>query len=206
MMQAAANVKSFVCLSAVLQLLDAVTGQPAVTAQPRFLLNGKPVLPLCKASAFYVFENLADGQYTLQILFPQHAYFDQSIRLQVPAADVLAEAIVVCMLVPTPLYRYAQGTTLLRGLIVRQGDGSPLAGVQIEANYQSAHGKAKTAQTQSSGFGRYAGRFALALAGNVGEETTLSVAFSQVGYRSVSRQVKLLKAGMQNINVEMQKT
>lgn len=204
--QVEAGMRQFARLSAVLQLLDAVTEQPAVMAQPKFLLDAKAVQPLCKANAFYVFENLADGKYALQILFPQHVYFDQNLSLQVPAPDVLAQAIRVIRLAPTPLYPYAQGSTLLRGRVVSQTDGSPLDGVQIRAGYQSVHGKEKTLQTQSSGFGRYAGRFALALTGNLGAETALILECGKLGYRSVSRQVKVQKASMQSADIEMQKT
>jgi hypothetical protein len=192
-------------LSAVVQLLDDLTGQPAVAAQPLFWLDAQPVHPQSKSNAFYVFENLPDGQYRLDIRFPKHRYFDQSVALHVPAAEPLAQAIVPCRLQPTPLYPYAAGSTMIFGQI-RAAEGPLLSGVSVSAHYSSANGKAKTVTTQSCDFGRYQGRFAVALSGNLAPETQVQMVFEKASYSVVKIEIKLSKASQSSANVEMRKT
>jgi hypothetical protein len=192
-------------LSAVLQLLDDLSGQPAEAAQPLFWLDSKPVKPQSKSNAFYVFENLPDGRYRLDIRFAKHRYFDQTLTLQVPAlADNLAQAILPCRLQPTPLYPYAVGSTMMIGQI-RSAEGL-LSGVGISAHYSSANGKAKTVQTQSCDFGRYQGRFAFALSGNLADQTHVQVRFEKADYSVLNIEIKLTKASQSSVNVEMRKT
>lgn len=206
LVQSGKDVVPIVQLSAVLQLLDGVTHQPALNAQPVFLLNGKPVPALAKANAFYVLKNLDPGQYQLQIVLREANYFAQSLSLQVPPAANLAESIVVVELQPSPLYPYPASATMIRGQVLTVPSQTPLAGVSIRATYQSARGKQRTAQTATADFGRYGGRFALLLAGNLNEMTAVQLVFEKKGYRSVSREVQVARAALACVNVEMQQT
>lgn len=188
-------------LSAVVQLIDGFSQAPAVGFLPRFLLNQKPFLPLAKPQAFYAFSDLDDGDYRLTALAPQ--FFAQEVAFQVPLRLPLAAAIVPCYLAPSPLYPYPPGTTLIRGQVLQAGTKSPLAGVSVSASYPNWQGKPKSAATLSSDYGKYDGRYALALGGKLAPDTLVVLSFSKAGYASVEKQLLLQPATMQFVDIEM---
>ncbi|MBR7632652.1 carboxypeptidase-like regulatory domain-containing protein [Janthinobacterium lividum] len=189
-------------LSAVIQLIDGFSMAPAVGARAHFLLNDKPIVPQDKAQAFYAFAGLDDGSYRLDVLSADHRYFDQQLTFEVPLKDPLADAIVACVLAPSPLYPYPEGTTLIRGKIV-DAAAQPLAQVAISAGYQGARARAQAVAGESSGYGRYAGRYALALRGKLDEPTTVALGFSKAGHAKVSRQVSVQPGSMLFLDIEM---
>ncbi|MFC5475554.1 carboxypeptidase regulatory-like domain-containing protein [Paraherbaspirillum soli] len=188
-------------LSAVVQLIDGFSQAPAVGLRPKFLLNQQPYAPLAKPQAFYAFSDLEDGDYQLTISYP--LFFERQIRFEVPLRLPLADAIVPCYLEPSPLYPYPAGTTLIRGQVLCAA--KPLAGVAIGANYQNWRGEPKSAATQSSDYGQYDGRYALALGGKLAAGTPVDVSFSKAGYATVEKRLLLEPAAMRFVDIEMHK-
>ncbi|HLX01223.1 MAG TPA: carboxypeptidase regulatory-like domain-containing protein [Trinickia sp.] len=188
-------------LSAVVQLIDGFNHAPAVGIDPFFLLNGEPCRPLAKPQGFYAFSALADGDYQLTTI--SAPFFTRQVELKVPLQLPLAEAIVPCLLEPSPLYPYPAGTTLIRGLVRDAATNKPLAGVAVEAGYQNWRGAARQAVTQTSDQGRYDGRYALALGGRLSPETAVTLTFSKTGYTTASTQVTQPAATTQFVDMDM---
>jgi hypothetical protein len=190
-------------LSAVVQLIDGFRAQPAVGCRARFLFDHAPVQPLAKPDAFYAFGGLAAGAHRLTV--EADGFFPREVTLQVPMAEPLADAIVACDLAPSPLYPYPAGTTLLRGLV---GDGAQhgqaLAGVAVLASYANLRGTAIESATRTDGRGSYAGRYALALRGQMAPGATVELRFSKAGYADVRRSVQVSTGAMQFVDVVLQ--
>jgi len=188
-------------LSAVVQLIDGFSRMPAVTVQPRFLLDGQPCRPQAKPQAFYAFSELDDGQYRLTaITLP---FFEQDVMLDVPLRAPLADAIVSCVLEPNPLYPFPAGTTLVRGQVRAADTHAPLAGVAVDASYANWRGDARHAATRTSRFGHYDGRYALALAGRLAANTAVTLVFSQAGRASVEARLAMQPGTTQIVNIDM---
>ncbi|MBI3284925.1 MAG: carboxypeptidase regulatory-like domain-containing protein [Burkholderiales bacterium] len=191
-------------LSAVIQLIDGFSLQPAVAAEVSFRLNGRPYFPLSKASAFYAFSDLDDGTYQLEILCADHVYFDQSMQLQVPLREPLAASILTCLLTPSPLYAYPVGTTLIFGHIVQSGaQRQALSDVDVTATYQTARAKVKNQNARSFDRGRYDGSYALVLSGRLAPETAVDLSFKKNGMTSVQKQIKMKSGTRQCVDIEM---
>ncbi|MFZ6765737.1 carboxypeptidase regulatory-like domain-containing protein [Undibacterium sp. Di26W] len=191
-------------LSAVIELIDGFTGKPAVGAPVRFELDGIPCQAQAKGQAFYAFPNLTDGQHRLAIFSMDHIFFDQNIALDVPLATPLAEAIVACVLAPSPIYDFPAGTTLIRGKIIQGGKaGSALAGVDVGAAYQNVRAGALRARTVSCAYGRYNGRYALALGGKLAAPTSVQLDFAKSGYADVQKKVALAPGAVLFVDIEM---
>ncbi|WP_211463564.1 peptidase associated/transthyretin-like domain-containing protein [Collimonas silvisoli] len=191
-------------LSAVVQLIDGFSLQPAVGVAVRFLLNDKPYLPLSKAQAFYAFSDLDDGAYQLTILCENHVFFDQRIALQVPLREPLADAIIACTLAPSPLYPYPEGTTLIRGQIFQvDAQRRPVPGVDVAASYQNVRARPKRQTTRSSDYGRYDGRYALALTGKLAAHTAVDLNFSKAGFANVRKQLSVQPGTTQCVDIEI---
>lgn len=200
-------------LSAVVQLIDAYSRQPAVAASARFLLDDRPVLPLAKPQAFYAFVGLAAGRHRLHVASP--GYFSQELSLDVPLdlspTRSLADAIVPCPMEPGPLYPYPSQTTLVRGQVIDAHSGRPLAGVQVRAEYQDARQRARAQRSATSGpdhdderrNDRYHGRYAVALPGRLSVQTVAVLHFSLPGYAPSERRVALLPGATQFLDVEL---
>lgn len=190
-------------LSAVVQLIDGFTGQPAEALAVSFLLDGKPVAAQAKQQAFYAFPDLDDGQYRLKIICRKPWFLDQEVKLQVPLSEPLVDAITVVTMLPGPAYPYPPGTTLIAGQVVAARQ-QPVPGVDVMANYQTARANAKTASTRSFGGGRHAGCFTLALRGNLAPQSAVVLSFSKSGLKSVQKNVTVQSGMMQCVYVEMQ--
>jgi hypothetical protein len=188
-------------LSAVVQLIDGFNNAPAVGIDPLFLLDGEPYRPIAKPQAFYAFSELADGDYRLTTI--SVPFFTQQVALKVPLQMPLAEAIVPCLLEPSPVYPYPAGTTMIRGLVRDAGTHQPLAGVAVAASYRNWRGEARQAATQTSDFGNYDGRYALALRGRLPPETDVTLTFSKTGYTTASKQVTQQAAATQFVDMDM---
>jgi 5-hydroxyisourate hydrolase-like protein (transthyretin family) len=189
-------------LSAVVQLIDGFNRQPAVGAAPIFLLDSKVCRPLLKPQAFYAFSDLEKGEYQLSI--ENEIFFSQQIVLNVPMALPLAEGIIPCTLQPNPLYPYPIGSTVLRGLIRQTGNGQPLAGVTVVADYRNKQDKALQQQTLSFNRGNYNGRYAVALRGKLAATTEVTLHFSKTGYADVSMQCSIASGAIQFVDIQMQ--
>lgn len=191
-------------LSAVIQLVDGFSKLPASGARVRFLLDGKPYAPHPKAQAFYAFADLDDGAHQLDIISTDHRFFDRQITLQVPLSGPLADGIVACVLAPSPVYDYPAGSTVIRGRIAQAGmPQQALAGVAVAASYHSARARALSESTVSFGYGRFDGRYALALRGKLAAPTTVDLDFSKSGYAQVHRQVTLTPGALLCVDIEM---
>ncbi len=188
-------------LSAVVQLIDGFSHAPAEGIEPRFLLNGKPCLPHAKPQSFYAFSELADGDYRLTAL--ALPFFPREVEFKVPLAQPLADAIVPCLLEPSPLYPYPPGTPVIRGQVRAAATGEPLAGVAVEADYRIARGEPRRVTTLTSDYGRYNGRYALAPRSRVAPDTELTLTFSKPGYTTVSRQMTLEAATARFVDIDM---
>jgi hypothetical protein len=188
-------------LSAVVQLIDGYSRAPAEGIAPRFLLNGKPCLPHAKPQGFYAFSELADGVYRLTAL--ALPFFPQEVEFDVPLAQPLADAIVPCLLEPSPLYPYPAGTAVIRGQVRAALTGEPLAGVVVQANYRVARGEPRQAATRTSDYGRYDGRYALAPRPRLAPDTELTLTFSKSGYTTVSKQMTLEAATTRFVDIDM---
>jgi hypothetical protein len=191
-------------LSAVIQLIDAFSGLPAVGRKPQFVLNGHAVLPLSKPQAFYAFSDLVPGEQHLQIA--DALFFSEQLAFSVPLTLPLAQAIIVCSLQPNPRYPYPDGATMLRGLIRQAGSGQPLADVLVSADYQTRQRKAVKRQTRSFDQGRYQGRYALALRGNGATDGAVSLVISKTGYASVEKHLQVAPGTTTFVDIQMQQS
>jgi hypothetical protein len=189
-------------LNAVIQLIDGFSGKPADSAGVSFRLDGRVVLPLAKPQAFHAFVGLESGSYGLQVSCP--GFFPQEMRLQVQPTGLLqsslADAVVVCILLPDALYPYPGHTTLLRGQVLAALDRQALPGIEVRAAYQDARGRTRTRQTLTNGHGHggggrqrspYLGRYALPLPGRLADETSVALCFSRAGQPPVQRRVNI---------------
>jgi len=188
-------------LSAVVQLIDGFNDTPVVGVRPAFVLNGQPYHPHAKADGFYAFSELEDGDYQLTLLAPP--FFSQRIDFSVPLRLPLAEAIVPCRLAPSPLYPYPAGTTLIRGQVLSASQRAPLAGVSVAARYQNWQSKPRDASTQTSDYGRYLGRYALALRGKLAAKTEVTLTFSKSGHATTEVQLVLEPATTHYVATEL---
>lgn len=200
-------------LSAVIQLIDGFSRQPAVGACASFRLDGHPVQPQAKPQAFYAFVHLDAGPYRLEVSSP--GFFRQEVHLQVSAGlllqQSLADAIVPCTLLPDALYPYPQGTTLLRGQVLAALDRQALPDIQVCAAYQDARGRARTRQTVTHGAGSgsgkprnpYLGRYALPLPGRLAVDTAVVLTFSRAGQPAVQRRVTIGPGTTQLQDIEL---
>ena len=188
-------------LCAVVHLIDGYSRAPAEGIAPRFLLNGTPYAPHAKPQGFYAFSELADGDYRLTAL--ALPFFPQEVEFKVPLAPPLADAIVPCLLEPSPLYPYPAGTAVIRGQVRAAATGEPIAGVRVEADYRIARGEPRKASTRTSDYGRYDGRYALAPRGRIAPATALTLTFSKSGYTTVSKQMTLEAATTQFVDIDM---
>jgi len=188
-------------LSAVVQLIDGFSQAPAVGIEPRFLLDGKPCHPYAKPQAFFAFTELAEGKHRLTAIAPP--FFPQDVALDVPLALPLADAIVPCRLDPGPLYPYPAGTTIVRGLVRATATNESVAGVGVEASYDNWRGEKRHAVTRTSDYGRYDGRYALALVGRLAPETDVTLTFSKTGYAGATAQIRVTTATTQFVDIEI---
>jgi hypothetical protein len=188
-------------LSAVVQLIDGFRLAPAAGIHPAFLLNAKPYRPLTKPDGFYAFSALDDGNYRLTTM--ALPFFTQDVEFKVPLRVPLAEGIVPCVLEPSPLYPYPPGTTLVRGQVRAAKTHHPLAGVSVEARYRNVRGEPRSTTTQTSDYGHYDGRYALAPRGKLTAQTQVTLIFSKAGYTSAEAQLTLDPATTQFVDIEM---
>ncbi|RKP46838.1 carboxypeptidase regulatory-like domain-containing protein [Trinickia fusca] len=188
-------------LCAVVQLIDGFSQAPAEDVHPRFLLNQEPYRPQAKPQGFYAFSELADGDYRLTtIALP---FFPREVDFKVPLSLPLAEAIVPCVLEPSPLYPFPAGTTLIRGQVVSAATHAPLAGVTVQASYQNWRGDPRQATTRTSDFGQYNGRYALAPRGRLAPRTEVTLTFSKTDYATAQTQLVLEAGTTQLVNIEL---
>lgn len=160
-------------LSAVVQLIDGVTGQPAEGVAATFTLDDVPAHPFAKPQAFYAFADLASGRYRLGIRTSVFLPFTTSVT--VPMALPLADGILPCTLEPAPFYPYEDWQTLIRGRVSRQR--KPVAGATVTASRTGRGGRTVTRSTRTWTGGVYDGRYALALGApaEAGSDVTLTV-------------------------------
>ncbi|WP_186224254.1 carboxypeptidase regulatory-like domain-containing protein [Burkholderia gladioli] len=189
-------------LSAVVQVIDGFSHAPLAGLRPAFTLNGAPCRPFDKADGFYAFSALPRGAYRLVASAPP--FFPSQVEFEVPPRPPLADAIVSCVLEPSPLYPFPPGTTLLRGQVLAKRGGQPIAGVRLAARYATARGEPRTASTETSAHGRYDGRYALAVRGRLDAAgTVVTLNFVKAGYPDVARQLTLAPGTMQYLDITM---
>jgi hypothetical protein len=188
-------------LSAVVQLIDGFNGAPALGCHPAFLLDGKRYWPHAKTDGFYAFSELDQGRHRLTAM--ALAFFTQEVELTVPLSLPLASAIVPCVLAPSPLYPFPPGTTLIRGQVRDAATQRPLAEVDVELRYATQRSGARSGTTQTSGYGQYNGRYALAPRGKLAAHTEATLIFSKTGYATAQTQLTLEPATTQFVDIEM---
>lgn len=177
-------------LSAVVQVIDGFSHAPLAGLRPAFTLNGAPCRPFDKADGFYAFSALPRGAYRLVASAPP--FFPSQVEFEVPPRPPLADAIVSCVLEPSPLYPFPPGTTLLRGQVLAKRGGQPIAG------------EPRTASTETSAHGRYDGRYALAVRGRLDAAgTVVTLNFVKAGYPDVARQLTLAPGTTQYLDITM---
>lgn len=187
-----------ITLSAVVQLIDEFTGQPAEGVAALFTVDGCPWRPLAKPQAFYAFTGLALGTHAIEVA--ALGFFPQRCGVTVPPPAAMAEAIVTCALPPDPLYPYPAWIPLVRGRVCDE-DGKALAGVAVTASYQNRNGAPRDAQTRTSGTGAYDGRYALPLGGRLGATASATLTFSKSGYADETRHLLISSAATQFMDV-----
>jgi hypothetical protein len=180
-------------LSAVIQLIDSYLQQPAVfngnAKDIVFTLDDEPVLPLCKAQAQFVLNDLDKGNYQMDV--QTEYFFPEQFELNVAPEQSLSEQITIKQLLPNPIYPYPQGTTLLMGMVRSSAGLEPLSDVTVKVQYESFRGTQKSSQTMTYDKGRYDGRYAVALRGKLQPSFSLTVDFSKPGFESVTQQLMM---------------
>jgi len=81
---------------------------------------------LVNPSGYYLFLDVADGNYTLKV--QADYYFSQEQDVTLPLSG---EPVIELTLKPTPAYPFPRGATLIRG-IIRDTDGKPVSGATAE--------------------------------------------------------------------------
>jgi hypothetical protein len=190
-------------LSAVVQLMDGFSGQPALGVQTRFTLDERPFEPLEKGQGFYAFADLEDGEHCLKITC--RGFLDNETKfsaLSFPLKTSLAESIIVCELEPSPAYPYPTGMTLVRGRVLGGAEeGKPLADVIVEGTFADERGKTCHCRTRSYGVGRYA----LALRGRLPVGAIqVELRFAKEGYTLVTQPVSVPCGTTKVVDINMQ--
>jgi len=121
--------KSTVRCSLVVALIDAHTGQPATDSKIQVRLTGVRQPPIRKSGGLFVFLDLPADTYSLQVTADR--YLSESIIVDRGALDP-EHPVVTVVLMPSPRYPFASGTTLLRGLL-RGGENQAMADVELSA-------------------------------------------------------------------------
>ncbi|WP_132943222.1 hypothetical protein [Tumebacillus sp. BK434] len=110
----------------VVQAVDSFTAAPPLG---KYAVTAEGVLrpPLQKSNGMNVFQHLADGNYTAQVL-AEH-YFPETVTVTVEALDPLYPVVIV-PLTPKPSYPFAGETTLIRASFMDE-HGAPLSGMRV---------------------------------------------------------------------------
>ena len=110
-------------LSIAVQLKDEYLGRPV--GNPEVSLKGHDVRPAKNLGGYYVFFDLPEGGYTVQVKGGEY-YFDEEVN----AATV--DRLVSITLTPTPRYPFPPSATLVRGSVKNSNDeGIPGAIVKV---------------------------------------------------------------------------
>lgn len=107
-------------------LLDANHTDNPRLAGAAVTLEGVLSKPVRKASGWFIFTDLQEGTYRLNVNIPD--YFSESIEIVVDAGH----PVVYVPLIPLPSYPFVEGATLLR-VCFRNNSGLPVAGVRLTA-------------------------------------------------------------------------
>lgn len=198
----ATDALSIVRYSAMTQLFDGFTRQPLVTEKALFLLDEKPIIPQARAEGVYVFSNLNDNSYMLDIR--ANTFFGTQLDLSITQQPTLKNTVHMVTLQPAPDYPYPQGVTLLRGQVSAQNSQKMLPNVNIIAEYQTEQAKTLSATTKTASSGRYRGRYALPFKGRLSEETSVKLSYTCTGYQPYEIQIQLQRAVTSLLNVQMQ--
>ncbi|MBM7868050.1 hypothetical protein GTO89_14875 [Heliobacterium gestii] len=115
-------------VSVVVELLDDFTAEPPAQGDIKVLLQGYPVNAIAKSAGQYVFTNLPDGSYELEVRSTH--YLHCQTQITVGSLDP-KHPVVSLLLKPAPNYSFPSGATLLRARVVDvAGQAIPDVGVR----------------------------------------------------------------------------
>ncbi|WP_409341914.1 hypothetical protein [Paenibacillus sp. MBLB4367] len=118
--------------SLAIRLIDAFTGGAPLGSGTEVALAGALRKPVRKEGGLFVFTDIAEGVYTLEV--KSDVYFAES--LQVTAGGAGVGEVHAVPLIPLPLYPFPPGATLFRACL-RDETGRPLAGARVTASLLS---------------------------------------------------------------------
>lgn len=128
----------------ILYLVDDFTGD-AVTGQVKVSLKDYKIKPRRNPSGYYVFTDLASGDYQYAIESDGFEKFENTVTL---LEDQIPENAILINLVPLPSYPFPAGVTLIRGTVFEKENQEPIKDVSVELKLK---GKEVTAKTSDEG-------------------------------------------------------
>lgn len=118
-------------LSLAVYLIDSYTGR-RISGDAEVSLKGLNIKPVRNPSGYYLFLNIPEGVYTLQVTGGEY-YFDEE-KDEVRLSDLdRKDPVILITLTPTPAYPFSLSATLIRGCVRdNHGRGIPYANVKIK--------------------------------------------------------------------------
>jgi hypothetical protein len=130
--------------------IDAFTGRMVRHGLRVRIADMPTIRPVLNQSGLFVFINIDDAPRLVRLEAEAAGYFDAEIPVRPPADPADAgHRLHTARLLPRPDRSFADGTTLVRGLVVRDADG--LEGVLVTAEETAQGGFALTTRTDAKG-------------------------------------------------------
>lgn len=129
-------------LSFAVRLLDGFSGQPCLIDATKVFIKENGKMALQNPSGYQVFRGVTETKVTICV--ENKYYFTKETSVNIPTLDSRNPVAVVTMK-PNYLYPFPPASTLVRGVILGQGN-NPVAGAQV-----SVAGSAVTNESEADG-------------------------------------------------------